>query len=642
MSVFDNYKPLGKVSEEPNIYIHETDQNTKQVIEDEPEKRSFNFFIILVSILFILLMGKLATLQITQGQYNLGLANGNRIRTESITAPRGLILDDTGEPLLKNVARYDVNIIPTNLPKNKDQRDEAYKKVAAILGINIDKYITEVNKVGLYSLEPITIESNISTEDSLKYQVELKDISGIEVSQAPVRSYNSGSGWGHILGYIAKISQQELASTSNAQATDWVGRAGLEEQYQDYLKGKNGHNELEINAQGQVQRIVSTTQPIQGNNLYLNIDSKLQVATYNALEQQIQADHENKVTKGVAIAFNPNDGSIYSYVSYPDYDPNIFIKGDNKAITAALTDSNQVLLNRGIAGMYPPGSTIKPTYATAALEEKTISPSTSFDTPPYINVGSFKFPDWKNHSGKLTDVKTAIAESNDIFFYAVAGGYGPIKGLGIDTIDKYLNQFGFGAKTGIDLPGEKTGLVPTAAWKKKTQGESWYIGDNYHVGIGQGALTVTPIQLVSDLSAIINGGTLVTPHLGKEIKTVDGKLVKKINPAPRATNIANPDDLQVVRAGMRQTVEAGSAQNLKNLKGLNGQDIQAAGKTGTAQAGANNENAHAWFVGYAPYDNPKVGVVVLIEDGEDSYAYANPVAGQIFQNFFRDDNPNAK
>lgn len=653
MSIFGNLSPLGKVEETTEVYTHQPDHDTQQIIEDEPEDRNFHFFSAVVVIFAVLLVWRLLSLQILQGQKNLGLAEGNRIRLQSTTAPRGLITDSFGEPLLKNVGQYDLTITPSNLPRTKKGRQKIYDKISSVTGMSLTDVIKSIDKVGFYSLTPITVRSNIPKDQALTYQVKLQDEAGVAISQEPVREYTDGAGLGHVLGYIGKISADDLTSSSNDKyrPTDWIGRAGLEKQYETYLKGKDGQDELEVNASGQLKRIISSKDPVQGDNLKLNLDLRLQQATYVALQNGINSANDNpkikaetggtKISKGVAIAFNPKDGAIYSFVSFPDYNPNIFINGDNQAIRAALISSDQVLLNRAVSGTYPPGSTIKPTYADAALEEKTITSNTSFDTPPYIMVGSFKFPDWTNHSGKLTDVKTAIAQSNDIFFYALAGGYGPIKGLGVDKMDEYLNKFGFNSLTGIDLPNEAKGLVPTAAWKKKTQGEDWYIGDSYHMGIGQGYLTVTPIQLVSDLSAIINDGTLVVPHLGKEIDTVDGKLVKKIDPAPRATNIANPDNLAVVRAGMRQTVTGGSAQNLQNIKGLDGQDIAIAGKTGTAQTGQ-GKNSHAWFVGYAPYDNPKVGVVVLVENGYDSYSVANPIAGQIFQNFFRDDNPNAK
>lgn len=640
MSIFGNLKPIAKVQEWPEVYTHQPDQDTKQVMESEPEDRNFNIVAVIIVLFLVLLIGRLLSLQIIEGQHNLILANGNRIRLQSIPAPRGLILDSSGEPLLKNIAQYNLNLVPSNLPRKEDERVAVYNKLDTVTGLSKTDYIKKIDQSGLYSLTPITLASNISPDQAMVYQVKLQDLPGISVVPQPVRQYTDGAGLGHVLGYIGKISATQLKdSNGQYQPTDWIGKAGLESQYEDYLKGKDGQDELEVNASGQVKRVVSSQEPVQGNNLKLSLDLKLQQATYNALKDGIT---KAKVQKGVAIAFNPKDGSIYSFVSYPDYNPNSFISGNSKELNQIFTDPNQVLLNRAIAGNYPPGSTIKPTYATAALQQGTISAKTSMDTPPYINVGSYKFPDWKNHSGQLTDVKRAIAQSNDIFFYAIAGGYGNIKGLGVDNIDKYLAKFGFGSKTGIDLPGERTGFIPTPDWKKSTQSESWYIGDTYHVGIGQGALTVTPIELVSDLSALINGGTLVTPHLGEEIDSPDGKLIKKISPAPRATNLASQSNLNIVMAGMRETVAGdGSAQNIKNIKGLDGSDIQAAGKTGTAQTGANNEKAHAWFIGYAPYDNPKVGVVVLLEDGEDSFSYANPVAGQILQNFFRNDNPAA-
>jgi penicillin-binding protein 2 len=312
----------------------------------------------------------------------------------------------------------------------------------------------------------------------------------------------------------------------------------------------------------------------------------------------------------------------------PSYDNNLFarkISGDQ--YSALITDQNKPLFNRAIAGEYPPGSTIKPAIATAALSEGVISPSTVIDgLGGKLRIGNFSFGDWKAHGP--SDVRTAIAESNDIFFYTVGGGYGSIQGLGMDRMKKYYNLFGFGNPTGVDVGGEASGFIPSEQWKLDKLGERWFVGNSYHASIGQGYITATPLQIANYTAAIANGGTLYEPHLVSQIKKNDGE-VSTVQPEIIRSNFISPEIIKVAQEGMRQVVTAGTAQPLKDLP------IAVAGKTGTAQFG-NENKTHGWFISYAPYDDPQIAMAILVEGGGEGHSSGVPVTKEVYQWYFGD------
>lgn len=628
MSIFGNNDPISDLEKEPIEYEHILD-DTGNEIEEAIGSRNLDVFFSFVILAIAILIGRLFLLQAVQGSAHLLLAEGNRIRVRSIPAPRGIIYDRSGKPLVSNIARYDLVIIPADMPKSKNDREKEYQFISGKLNISAEDISKNIEKQGLFSIDPIILTENISQEQAFYYQVEFQDLLGIQVISQPIRKYDTTYGLSQILGYIGKISKEELDNKKGYRMTDWIGKSGVEKTYEDDLKGIAGQEQVEIDAKGRLQRIIANIPSVQGNNLYLNIDYTIQEAGYKALSESVKNFGNGK---GTAIALNPKNGSVYSLISLPDYDANLFISGNKDGINNLFNDSNQPLLNRVISGKYPSGSAIKPVYAAAALQENVVSSSFAVDTPPEIRIGEYVFPDWKDHG--LTNIKTAIAESNNIFFYALGGGWDKIKGLGIKRIEEYLKKFGFGSKTGIDLYGESEGFVPNANWKKEKKKEPWYIGDTYHLAIGQGDLLVTPIQLASAISTIINGGNLITPHLGNKVLDVNNNEIKKIINSMRAEKIISQNNLTVVSDGMKQTVESGSARSLQDLTGLNGQKISTGGKTGTAQSN-NKDKTHAWFVGYAPADNPEILVIALIEEGGEGHTAAIPVAKEMLRAYFK-------
>jgi penicillin-binding protein 2 len=355
----------------------------------------------------------------------------------------------------------------------------------------------------------------------------------------------------------------------------------------------------------------------------LSIDAELQKKIYNSLNNILE---KTQTKTAAAVAINPQNGEVLAMVSIPSYDNNLFAqKISNSDYASLIQNPDKPLFNRAIAGEYPPGSTIKPAIATAALSEGVITPSTIINgLGGVLRIGNYSFGDWTVHGP--SDVRTAIAQSNDIFFYTVGGGYGNIEGLGMSRMKKWDNLYGLGEPTGIDIEGESSGLIPDEQWKQDTIGEKWSVGNSYHAAIGQGYVTITPLQLANYIATIANGGTLFKPHLVSQIKKSDGTITS-IQPQIIRSGFVSPDVMNVVREGMRQAVTGGTAQPLKDLP------VEVAGKTGTAQFGTGNQT-HGWFVSFAPYDNPQIAMAVLVEGGGEGFTSALPVTKEVYQWYF--------
>jgi penicillin-binding protein 2 len=329
---------------------------------------------------------------------------------------------------------------------------------------------------------------------------------------------------------------------------------------------------------------------------------------------------------GSVVAINPQNGEVLAMVSIPTYNNNLFAKGiSNDDYQKLINDSGKPLFNRAVSGTYPSGSTIKPFMASAGLQESVITTNTTINDSGEIAVGNYVYHDWKAHG--LVSVSKAIAESCDVFFYAVGGGWDKIKGLGVAKIDDYLTKFGFGGKLGIDIPGEAGGLVPSPKWKEQAKNESWYLGDTYHMSIGQGDFLVTPLQLANATAAIANGGQVLKPYIVKEIKDNNGTVVKITEKTVLNQNFISSDNIEAVRSGMRLAVTSGTARQFNDLP------VAIAAKTGTAQFG-DSDKTHAWMTAFGPYNDPKIAVAVLIEGGGEGYAAAGPVTKDILNWYF--------
>jgi len=629
-NIFEKYSDdIGTVKSDFSEYEHIVETEPKDVLEEKNERPSFNIIYLALIAGGLFLIMKLLNLQVVSGSQYQYLAEGNRIRERLIEAPRGIIYDRNNIALVSNVGTYRLQLVPADLPRQKDERIKVYELLKTVANYDTSSISQAVEKQGLYSLEPMILKDNLEKDEALNYKVKFASVSGIQVVSLPNRKYNFMDSLSHILGYTGKISEDELKNHPDYNISDRIGKSGLEFVYDNYLRGNNGQDQFEVDSKGQIQRILATKDPVEGNNLILNLDLGLQEKATGLLADMI---NKKQTSSGVIIAVDPQSGGILAMVSLPGYDDNLFSGGINKKdYQNLLDDPSKPLINRATSGQYPSGSTIKPMMAAAGLEEGIINESTTINDSGQIAVGDYVFPDWKAH-GKV-DVKKAIAESCDVFFYAVGGGWDKIKGLGVNKIKNYMELFGFGKKTGIDLDSEQDGLVPDATWKKKVKNEPWYVGDTYHMSIGQGDISVTPLQLLMATSSFANGGELLKPHIASKIMSEDGKEIKNIEKEVIRKDFINSKNIEIVKEGMRQTIISGSARSINEVVNKDGKNIEASGKTGTAQFGT-EDKTHAWFTGFAPYDSPNISFVILVEGGGEGSDAAVPIAKELFNYWF--------
>jgi penicillin-binding protein 2 len=641
-----------------------SDSSNKEIIT-----RSFNFsklkyFALIGFLALATLFARTVWLQIIKGNHYYLLSEDNRLRAETIEPKRGIIYDRTLKPLVRNKANFVLYLRPIDLPKNELTRDELVRQISSVLDgtdqtnipstsisssskelklisdspsfYKIKELLATVKLGSLESYQPLFIQDNIDYDKAMLISLRLPQWPGVFLTTKIRREYLTDSDNGpvvsgvdslaHILGYTGKINDAELKKLgSKYSAIDYVGKVGIEYSWESELKGEAGRKNIEVDALGRQKKVINEVPAQDGANLMLALDLDLQEKA--SAVTQFYLD-KYKLKKASVIIMNPQTGEIRAMVSLPAYDNNSFAAGISQVdYNKFLDDPNQPLFNRSISGEFPSGSTIKPIFAAGALQEGVINENTSFLSNGGLRIGEWFFPDWKAGGHGQTDVKKAIALSVNTFFYYIGGGYGDFKGLGLDGLVKYARLFGLGEKTGIDLNGEASGFVPTAAWKEQTKNEPWYIGDTYHFAIGQGDVLVTPLQVANYTAAIANGGTLYKPHLVSKILDSNNQVVQEIKPQIIRQNFIDSADLNIVREGMRQTVTSGSGRFLNTLP------VTMAGKTGTAQW-STVKAPHAWFIGFAPYENPELSISILVEEGVEGSTIAVPMAYDIFNWYF--------
>jgi penicillin-binding protein 2 len=423
-----------------------------------------------------------------------------------------------------------------------------------------------------------------------------------------------------VIGYTSPVDEEELGKKTDLLLTDYTGKTGIERQYDDILRGSHGVKYVEVDAKQRPQKTVGEKDPIDGQDLKLTIDSDLQEFVFSVLAERAAKNSEGKVA-AAAIVMEVESGEVLALVNYPSFDANSFSQPSRKGETADfLKDDITPLFNRAVSGTYAPGSTIKPFLAAAALQEGIINSRTKIISTGGIQSGSWFFPDWKAGGHGETDVYKAIAESVNTFFYVVMGGDDESRGLGVEKAKKYLAEFSWGGRTGVDLPAEAKGLLPDPKWKREVKHEQWYIGDTYHFGIGQGDVLVTPLQVSAATAGIANRGVINRPFMLKSV-TKEGREQDKGTDKTRVT--INKSHMATVKEAMRKTVTDGSAVRLSTLPWA------LAGKTGTAQA-SGGDDTHAWFTSFGPYEEPRLVVTVMLERGGEGDKDAVPVAEEIW------------
>lgn len=617
------------VIKEQKTQIKRRYRNLEWSLEPEEERRFFMhhflehkrikllFFVIITGLL--MLLGRTIQLQLFQGERYLKAAEGNRLRTEVISAERGIIYDKEGRVLVKNSPLFNLYLIPSDLPRDPFLREEIIKQNALQTGLSAEEIKEKLAQN--QSEEKIIVASNLDYEQAIKLLADEKNLPGFEIEVLTKRDYLYPESGAHVLGYLGRISPEELSRRSNYTLNDVIGKTGIESVYEEYLKGKAGARRVEITPLGYKKETIDLSPAESGQAVHLTIDAKLQERAYQTLKSAMR---RTGATGGVVVAVNPKNGAVLSLVSLPDFNPNLFSFSGEEA-AKILTDPGHPLFNRAVSGAYPPGSTIKPIIAAAALEEGVITPKTSFLSSGGIGVKEWFFPDWKAGGHGWTNVRKAIAESVNTFFYLIGGGLPDRDSdyLGVAKIKKYTQLFGLNQKLGIDLPGEEEGFLPSKEWKEEAKKERWYVGDTYHLAIGQGDVLVTPLQIAMATSVFANGGTLFQPRILEKIENIQNEVIYKSESRVIRKDFIKQEYLSVVREGLRDAVIYGSARALNILP------IKAAGKTGTAQS-ASHRQPHAWFTGFAPYDDPEIAVTVLLEGGGEGSVAAVPVAKEIF------------
>ena len=621
---------------DPSFSLQLGEDQGSEVVDMDESPRNLHGLTIFSALLLTILALQCFHLQITQGAVNKARAEGNSIRILTTPASRGLIEDSQGNILAQNTAHTALVITPQNLPSKKVDRQAVYATLQKEAGIDADT-IALIEQNWQAGAAPLVLKNNLDQDTKLLYKERLGDLPGVSVQDAPVRLYATLPSLGQLLGYVGAVSQKDVNAGASLDAQ--VGKTGIEQHYNTILSGIPGHQKAEVDALGKVRELLpqnGLAQAQTGQTLKLSIDSDWQKIVAQALQHSIarrttEFGNQNDNLGVGAVILDVHTGAVKAMVSLPDYDANSFSGGISQAdYKNLLATPGNPLLNEVTAGQFASGSIIKPLIASAALQEGVITANTQMDTPAQLCVGKICFPDWKDHVH--TDTRTAIATSNNIFFYAVGGGWPDrnIQGLGIDRMDTYLSKFGLGKPLGIDIPGEQGGLVPSPAWKQKTYNQKWFIGDTYNTAIGQGYTLVTPLQMANATAAIANGGTLWQPSLAwSTIDPITGKETLLPHTVLQQT-IASSENLQTVREGMEKTTQpGGSANPLHNLTVCTG------GKTGTAQFG-NNGQTHAWYTGFAPCDNPQIAFAIYIGGGGESFTSSVPVAEEILRAIYND------
>ncbi|MFA6097121.1 MAG: penicillin-binding protein 2 [Candidatus Paceibacterota bacterium] len=603
--------------------ILDVSKESSEKMEDVFDVSNIKFLARVYFVALAILIFQAVNLQIIRGGDFSEISKNNYTRVVSVKAPRGIVYDNNMNQIVFNIPMFDLVAVPVDfLNENEEKIAQNLEKLSVIFGIDKETLENEITK-NRKTYQSVPIAQNIKKEDALILEEKIKDIAGIKLEKSAIRDYVDSKYYSHVIGYSGNINEKELKDRQDYLLNDIIGKNGLELYYEKELRGTYGEQLVEVDSFGREVAVMNKEDPVSGQNLVLNVDSGLQKKAYDLLEETIK---KVKVDAGSIVAMDPRSGAVLAMVSYPSYDGNLFANGISVSDYDKLrNDKSSPLLNRAIAGEYAPGSTFKLMMGSAALEERVISPTRIIDDRGVIYVGSAPFVGWAVLGS--VDLVRAISMSSNIYFYEVGGGYGDIKGLGINKIKKYANLFGLGNTLGVDIIGERPGLIPDEEWKLKVKKEKWYIGDTYHVSIGQGDVLATPLQVASYVSVIASGGKLYRPQIVDKIIDSNGIDVKDIEPEMIRQHFISPENIEWIQKGMRENVISGSGRELADLP------FNAAGKTGTAQY-AGNKKTHAWYVAYAPYEDPEIVLAVIVEGGGEGHTTSVPIANELLRWYF--------
>ena len=578
---------------------------------------------------FLLLLLRFVYLQVVQYNYYHTKAEDNRISIVPIMPNRGLILDRSGTVLARNYSAYTLEIFPgevTNLEKTIDE-------LANIVEIRpSDRIRFKRLLIESKGADSVPIRTRLTDEEVARFAVNRYRFPGVDIRARLFRQYPMNEIASHVIGYIGRINERDAERiddeglSANYKGTDHIGKTGLEQSYEDELHGTTGYEQVEVDSAGRGVRTLSRTPPTPGNNLVLTLDIKLQEVAEQAFGNE----------RGALVAIDPSTGGILAFVSKPGFDPNLFVDGIDPASWDALNNSpDRPMVDRALAGTYPPGSTFKPYMALAALQLGKRTPQFTINDPGYFQFGGHRFHDDKPGGHGVVDMYKSLVVSCDTYYYMLAND------MGIDNIAHFIGQFGFGAKTGIDIDGEATGVLPSPEWKRrrfsKPEQQRWYAGETISVGIGQGYNAYTPLQMAQAMATLANNGVMYRPHLVDYVENIRTGERARIEPKLVRTIPLKPENLEVVKHAL-----AGVNIEGTGARAFAGAEYTSAGKTGTAQVVAlkphekydekrvtERHRDHALFVAFAPLENPKIALAVVVENAGFGAAAAAPIARKV-------------
>jgi penicillin-binding protein 2 len=592
--------------------------------EPEELRQRYRYFVFSAVIIFFFIFIRLWYLQVVKDHEFRLLSENNRIRLRKITAVRGMIMDREGRVIADNRPSFNVMVMPEDV----DNMEVLSARLSQVLHLNGDEIVRKIKDSDRPSFQPVEIKRDISWKQLSLLKTYRLDLPGLELNIEPMRMYPQGNVAAHILGYVSEIDKKELKHKSDHKMGDYVGKCGVELQWERYLRGIRGGRQVEVDAVGKELRVLNEVPPMPGHSLYLTIDLNLQRYGEKLLGKKA----------GTIIAMDPTNGEILAFCSSPSFQPALFANGiSDKEWETLASHPLHPLQNRGIQGLYPPGSVFKIITAAAALEEGVIEPNDILNCSGIYYVGNRGYQCWREKGHGAVNFYRGLVESCDIYFYQLGAK------LGVAKLNRYAKGFGLGSITGIELKGEKAGLIPTAEWKRERLGEPWYLGETISLAIGQGYILVTPLQLLNLISAIANGGVLHNPHITKYIKDGTGMVLmeyrsKEIGRLP-LSNVTLDKIKEALLGVIKDDHGTGRAAYIAG--------VEIAGKTGTAQViklkGIGErlkpeempyeQRDHAWFVAYAPAPAPKIAVVVLIEHGGHGGSAAAPLAREMIKKY---------
>lgn len=599
-------------------------------------RRRFALFRGVICLTFILLAAQLWRMQVAEGRQYQQKAENNRVRIVTLPPARGVIYDRSGELLVRNVPSFSVSIVPADLPKDKEA--QVAERLSRLTGVDPQGVLDKVKpgRTPQQYFLPVAVLSGASRETALSLEELHMELPGVVVQIEPVRRYLGGPGLSHILGYTGRISKGEYATLGEKgySLQDKLGKAGVELTFEDKLRGTPGMEQVEVDVYGRKISSLHVQPPRPGSNIRLTLDLDLQREV-----ERLVRENMGESRYAAAVALDPRTGEVLAIVSEPSFDNNIFSSPlSQETFNALMNDPRRPLVNYAIGAARPPGSIFKLITASAALQEGVANASTRIFSAGSISVPSqydpsiiYTFYDWAALGWlSFTD---AIARSSDVYFYYLGGGYRDFRGLGVDRLANYTRMFGLGSPTGIDLPGETSGLVPDPEWKQSRKNEPWLLGDTYNMSIGQGDVLASPLQMVTMLAAVANGGEVLRPQIVREVLDAEGRVLRPFSKqVTRRVGVA-PSNLALVRQGMREAARPGGTATEAQVPGL-----EIGGKTGTAEFGAIDPRTgqfptHGWFLTFAPWDNPRIALVVFQERGQGAMTAA-PLGGKILKYYF--------